>query len=76
MITFPKKARTDKDGTLSLAIATGLPDSDVEVIVVVEAAQSRAWPVGEWPEGTSPRLLDRSGTPVWSARRRATCPSA
>ena len=50
MITFPKKARTDKDGTLSLAIATGLPDSDVEVLVVVEAAQSTATP-NEWPEG-------------------------
>ena len=49
MITFPKKARTDKDGTLSLAIATGLPDSEVDVVVVVDAA--RAAPVDEWPEG-------------------------
>ena len=51
MITFPKKTRTDKDGMLSLAIATGLPDSEVEVVVVVEAAQGTAAPPDEWPEG-------------------------
>jgi hypothetical protein len=51
MITFPQKTRTDKDGMLSLAIATGLPDSDVEVVVVVEAAQNTASPRDEWPEG-------------------------
>lgn len=51
MITFPKKTRTDKDGMLSLAIDTGLPDSDVEVVVVVEAARATAAPRDEWPEG-------------------------
>jgi|SRR5579872_4830876 len=76
MITSPRKARTDKDGTLSLAIATGLPNSNVEVVVIVEAARSTAAPTNEWPEGTLPRLLDRYGTPVWSGRRRVACPSA
>lgn len=51
MITFPRKTRTDKDGTLSLAIATGLPDSDVEVVVVVEAAPGRCATPEDWPEG-------------------------
>lgn len=52
MITFPRKTRTDKDGTLSLAIATGIPDSEVEVIVVIEpAGQGGGAPVDEWPEG-------------------------
>jgi len=51
MTTFPKKARTDKNGTLSLAIATGLPDSDLEVVVAVEpAGQGTAAPADEWPE--------------------------
>jgi len=36
MITFPVKARTDADGTLSLAIPTGLPDAEFDVVVVLE----------------------------------------
>lgn len=52
MITFPQKARTDKDGTLSLAIATGMPDSEVDVVVVVQAAgHGSAAPADEWPQG-------------------------
>lgn len=50
MITFPTKARTDAEGTLSLAIPTGLPDAEVEVLVVVEAA-GRGEPAEEWPDG-------------------------
>jgi hypothetical protein len=52
MITFPKKARTDKNGTLSLAIATGLPDAEVDVVVVVDAAGAAPHAKrDEWPEG-------------------------
>lgn len=52
MITFPAKARTDADGKLCLAILTGLPDADVEVVVVVEAAgRDRTAASDEWPEG-------------------------
>ena len=52
MITFPAKARTDADGTLSLAIPTGLPDAEVDVVVVVEAAgRDETMPSDEWPEG-------------------------
>ncbi len=52
MITFPAKARTGADGTLSLAIPTGLPDAEVDVVVVVEAAgRDMAMPSDEWPEG-------------------------
>jgi len=36
MHTYPAKARTATDGTLSLAISTGLPDADVDVLVVVD----------------------------------------
>jgi hypothetical protein len=52
MITFPSKARTDAEGTLSLAIPTGLPDAEVDVVVVVEAAgRDITAPSDKWPEG-------------------------
>ena len=51
MITFPAKARTDAEGTLSLAIPTGLPDAEVDVVVVVEAAGRNMTPSDKWPEG-------------------------
>jgi hypothetical protein len=52
MMTFPAKARTGADGTLSLAIPTGLPDAEVDVVVVVEAAGRHVpVPSDEWPEG-------------------------
>ena len=52
MITFPTKARTDADGTLSLAIPTGLPDAEVDVVVVVEATgRDTSMPSDDWPEG-------------------------
>jgi hypothetical protein len=37
MFTFPAKGKTAADGTLSLVIPTGLPDAEVDVVVVVEA---------------------------------------
>ncbi len=52
MITFPAKAKTAADGTLSLVIPTGLPDAEVDVVVVVEAIRPGvATPTDEWPEG-------------------------
>jgi hypothetical protein len=59
MHTFPAKARTATDGTLTLAIPTGLPDADVDVLVVfdvipqhVERTRNPAhgWPVGYFEE--------------------------
>ena len=59
MLTFPAKTRTTTDGTLSLAIPTGLPDTDVEVLVVVDVAArlapqpldlSEGWPAGYFEE--------------------------
>jgi hypothetical protein len=46
--TFPAKAGTDGEGTLSLAIPTGLPDAEVDVVVVVEPTGQR--PADRWPE--------------------------
>ena len=51
MITFPTKARTDANGTLSLAIPTGLPDAEVDVVVVVETAGRETAVADEWPQG-------------------------
>ena len=51
MFTFPSKARTDAEGTLSLAIPTGLPDAEVDVVVAVEAAGRDMTPSDKWPEG-------------------------
>ena len=52
MITFPAKARADADGTLSLAIPTGVPDAEYDVVVVLEAAgKDTTVPPDEWPKG-------------------------
>jgi hypothetical protein len=62
MHTFPAKARTANDGTLSLAIPTGLPDADVDVLVVLDVVSEpaanapnareavRRWPAGYFEE--------------------------
>ena len=47
MMTFSKTARTAKDGTLSVAIPTGIPDSEVNVVVVVDTPSALT---DEWPE--------------------------
>jgi len=36
MVTIPVKTRLQADGILSLRVATGLPETDVEVVVVVQ----------------------------------------
>ncbi len=51
MVTFPAKGRTSHDGTLSLAIPTGLPDADVDVLVVLESATPSAKLLNHWPAG-------------------------
>jgi hypothetical protein len=47
MVTIPLKTRIRPDGTLDLRLPTGLPESDVEVVVVIQpAAAPSAWPEG------------------------------
>lgn len=54
MVSFSVKTRVMPDGTLQVAIPTGLPEADVEVLVVVRPASvcstASAGP-GTWPEG-------------------------
>ena len=48
------KARVKPDGSLQVAIPTGLPESDVDVLVVVRpvcAAPEEGPAIGSWPEG-------------------------
>lgn len=46
MVTIPLRTRLNPDGTLDLRVATGLPESDVDVIVVVQPAATAGstWP--------------------------------
>jgi hypothetical protein len=47
MLTIPTKARLEPNGTLSLRLPTGLPESDVEVVVIVQPVSGS---VAHWPE--------------------------
>jgi hypothetical protein len=54
VVAFPAKARTAADGTLTLELSTGMRETDVDVLVVVEALQSgehSGTPAAEWPAG-------------------------
>ena len=54
MVSFSVKARVKPDGSLEVAIPTGLPETDVDVLVVVRplgAGDDKAPVVGSWPEG-------------------------
>ncbi len=55
MVTISAKGRVKRDGTLDLHVTTGLPETDVEVLLVLEplvfkgeetAPTSRRWPEG------------------------------
>lgn len=47
MVTIPVKTRLEADGILNLRVPTGLPASDVEVVVVVHPVEAGA---NTWPE--------------------------
>jgi hypothetical protein len=44
MVTIPVKTRLEANGTLNLRVPTGLPESDVEVVVIVQPISAHAWP--------------------------------
>jgi hypothetical protein len=48
MVTIPIKTRLKADGTLDLRVPTGLPESEVEVLVILQPVVE---PTGFWPEG-------------------------
>jgi len=54
MVSFSVKARVKPDGSLQVAIPTGLPESDVDVLVVVRpvsATRDEGPTIGSWPRG-------------------------
>jgi hypothetical protein len=48
MVTIPVKTRLRPDGTLDIHVPTGLPESDVDVLLVIEPLLD---PADIWPEG-------------------------
>ncbi len=52
MVTIPVKTRLEPDGVLNLRLPTGLPEADVDVILIVQpvAVQIKAWPEGFFDE--------------------------
>ena len=54
MTSISVKTRVKPDGTLQVAVPTGLPESDVDVLLVIQplgdgganACSPRAWPAG------------------------------
>ena len=52
MVTIPMKTRLNPDGTLDLHVATDLPESEVDVLVVVQPVGEAAtlWPAGFFTE--------------------------
>jgi hypothetical protein len=54
VLTIPAKARTAKDGTLALEVSTGIPDAELDVLIVIETARpcdSLNASVAQWPKG-------------------------
>ena len=55
MVTISAKGRVKDDGTLDLHVTTGLPETDVEVLLVLEPLVLRnekvGSPDGGWPGG-------------------------
>lgn len=52
MVTIPLRTHLKPDGTLDLHVPTGLPEADVEVLVIVQPAlgQAAGWPPGFFEE--------------------------
>ena len=52
MKTIQMNGHTSPDGTLDISVPTGLPESDVEVLLVVQPVTDQPRPRGNgWPEG-------------------------
>jgi hypothetical protein len=47
MVTISARGRVNGDGTLDLHVTTGLPETDVEVLLVLEPRMAKSG----WPEG-------------------------
>jgi hypothetical protein len=65
MVTIPIKTHLEPNGTLNLSVPTGLPESDVDVVVIVQPlGQASVWPEGFFEEtygSFADRPLERGG---------------
>lgn len=73
MVTIPVKTRLEADGILNLRLPTGLAETDVEVVVVVQPVETRAdgWPEDFFQEtygAFADHLLERGGEAVFEDR--------
>jgi hypothetical protein len=52
MVTIPLRARLNPDGALDVHVPTGLPEAEVDVLVIVQPAsrQATGWPAGFFEE--------------------------
>ncbi len=48
MVTIPVKTRLEANGTLNLRVPTGLPESEVEVVIIVQPVSDSS---ATWPDG-------------------------
>ena len=72
MVTIPIRTRLEPDGTLELRVPTGLPESDVEVVIVVQPAKAdSSWPPGFFEEtygAFAETPLERPDQGAWEVR--------
>ena len=60
MTTIQVNGHTKPDGTLDISVSTGLPESDVEVLLVVQPVdQANRSTNGGWPPGFFERTAGR-----------------
>jgi hypothetical protein len=50
MVTISAKARINPDGTLDLRVPTGLPETDVDGLIVLEPRNHAPLSNPEWPD--------------------------
>lgn len=75
MVTIPVKTRLQSDGTLDIHVPTGLRESDVDVLLMIEPVEK---PLDAWPDSFfertfgsfSPQPLDRAPQVSSSSRLR------
>jgi len=60
MTTIQVNGHTKPDGTLEISVSTGLPESDVEVLLVVQPIDERSRSTNSgWPPGFFERTAGR-----------------
>ena len=64
MVSILIRSRTNPDGTLDLLVTTGIPESEVEVVLVVHTAQPESG--RSWPEGFLEQVVGSIDDPTFT----------